>query len=336
MILILLILFLLPAQSSAVDEDSLKEALDAVILPYYNNQIVFGAFKGIGGLSLSYAKLEFSNEKGALIISSGRTESHVKYAELIYDLSQAGYSIYILDHRGQGFSTRLLDDPQKGYVEIFDDYVTDLKIFVDTIVNSKYHLKRFVLAHSMGGTIATLYAQKHPHDFDGLILCAPMLQIDTGALPQAVVTLLANGLTALGRGEAYVPGRGGYDPDKPFEGNDLTHSQTRYSMNKELISRHPEIALGGPTNRWLKEALKAGRRAGEEAMKIEIPVLLLQAGADRVVKPGGQDEFCGKAKNCVKVIMADANHEILMEADKTRDEALTHILNFLNKHASTN
>src|SRR5262245_46854208 len=37
---------------------------------------------------------------GAVVICSGRTECMLKYQELIYDLYEAGYSVYIFDHRG--------------------------------------------------------------------------------------------------------------------------------------------------------------------------------------------------------------------------------------------
>ena len=37
------------------------------------------------------------------------------------------------DHRGQGLSGRMLDNPQPGYVESFDDYVQDFKQFYDEL-----------------------------------------------------------------------------------------------------------------------------------------------------------------------------------------------------------
>ena len=81
-------------------------------------------------VDIYYRKFEIkppAEEVGAIVISNGRTESMAGYPELIWDLHQQGYSVYILDHRGQGFSTRLLPDPQKSYVEKFEDYVDDLR-----------------------------------------------------------------------------------------------------------------------------------------------------------------------------------------------------------------
>lgn len=335
-ILTLLVLIFSCSHGFAVTEESLHTALDADILPFYTTQLQSGVFEGKDDVPISYVKLEMPGEKGALVISGGRTESHIKYAELIYDLRQAGFSIYILDHRGQGFSGRMLDDPHKGHVESFEDYVTDLKTFVDTVVNARNHPARFILAHSMGATMAVIYAARHPDDFDGLILCAPMLQLNTRLIPEVVALFLANGVTVLGMGNAYVPGGAKYDPFGPFEENELTHSQIRFSIRRELISRHPQIALRGPTNRWLRESLKAARQARDTAVKIEVPVLLLQAEMDTAVRPKGQDEFCRRTKDCTKVALAGARHEILLERDDVRDKALAYILDFLNKHASPN
>jgi len=55
-----------------------------------------------------------SNEKAAIVISTGRTEAAIKYKELIYDLYNNGYSIYIHDHRGQGLSGRMLENHDMG------------------------------------------------------------------------------------------------------------------------------------------------------------------------------------------------------------------------------
>jgi lysophospholipase len=133
---------------------------------------------------------------------------------------------------------------------------------------------------------------------------------------------------AFGRGEEYAPDRSGYDPAAPFEKNDVTHSRSRFEMNKEMISRRPEIALGGPTNRWVKESIRAGRLATRRASRLLVPALLLQAGADEIVRPGGQDRLCRAAPQCRKIVFAGAAHEILMETDLIRDQGLAEIRSF--------
>jgi lysophospholipase len=314
----------------AVSENNLETDFETVILPFYKNQLQRGEFEGKGGVAISYAKLEIPDERGALVICSGRTESYIKYAEFMYDLRETGFSIYILDHRGQGFSGRMLDDPQKGHVERFEDYDADLKTFLDTVVNARDHAKRFILAHSMGGTIAVMYAVRHPEDLDGLILSSPMLEINTSPLPRIMASLIANTMTVVGMGGAYVPGGGSYKPDKPFEENDVTHSEARYTMARKLVSLHPQIAMGAPTNRWLRESLKAVRQARESAAELGVPVLALQAEMDVVTGPEVIDEFCGNVRDCARVVLTGARHEILMETDEIRDKALASILDFLN------
>jgi hypothetical protein len=94
--------------------------------------------------------------------------------------------------------------------------------------------------------------------------------------------------------------------------------------------------LGSSTNQWFREALKAARQATESADALRLPVLLLQAEMDAVVRPDAQDEFCRKAKDCTRITQPGARDEILMERDEVRGRALDHILDFLNAHAPAN
>ncbi|MDE6965055.1 MAG: alpha/beta hydrolase, partial [Lachnospiraceae bacterium] len=45
-------------------------------------------------------------EKGAIVISHGFSESIEKYKEVIYYFVSAGYRVYLADHRGHGRSLR--------------------------------------------------------------------------------------------------------------------------------------------------------------------------------------------------------------------------------------
>jgi len=330
--LLLLCIFLTPSICLAVNENELHTALADRILPFYDHQLRHGEFKGQENLPIYYAMLEVPRERGAIIILSGRSESCIKYAELIYDLRQVGFSIYILDHRGQGFSDRMLADPLKGHVERFDDYVTDLKTFIDSVVNTRSHPNRFLLAHSMGGAVAAIYAARYIDDLDGLILSSPMFKIGKGPVSQALMVFMLRVFLKLGKGEDYIYGNKRFNPEAPFAGNNLTHSQARYEMNKILRLRHPEIKLGAPTNRWVLEALEATCKSRQAASKIKIPVLLFEAEDDTVVDSSGLEEFHRLAENSVKILFNGSYHEILMERDDIRDKAKAHILEFLDHH----
>jgi lysophospholipase len=316
----------------SIGETNYQEEFAHNVLPYFETGIS-GSFRGTEGVDVTWMKFEVEDEKGALVILTGRGESSAKYAEVVYDLRDLRLSIYLMDHLGQGLSGRILADPEKGYVQSFDDYVRDVKTFVDTVVDARPHSVRFLLAHSMGACIATLYAERYQRDFDAIVLSSPMMEIDTAPYPEFIAYALVSIRVALDQGGEYAPDRHGYDPHLPFEGNDVTHSRARFEMNKAMIARRPESALGGPTNRWVMEAMRAGRIARREARRLVVPTLLLQAGEDEVVQSGGQDDLCREAPRCRKIVLAGASHEILMETDRIRDPAFAEIRSFLRSQS---
>lgn len=72
-------------------------------------------------------------------------------------ISFTAADVMIIDHRGQGRSGRLLSDTHRGHVVNFSDYVDDLAALWQQQVVPGHWRKRFILAHSMGGAIATLF-----------------------------------------------------------------------------------------------------------------------------------------------------------------------------------
>ncbi len=80
----------------------------------------------------------------------------------------------IIDHRGQGAPERMLSDTHRGHVVNFSDYSDDLAAFWQQQVAPGRWRKRFILAHSMGGAIATLFLQRYHRIVDAMALCAPM------------------------------------------------------------------------------------------------------------------------------------------------------------------
>jgi len=237
-----------------------------------------------------------------------------------------------MEHRGQGESGRLLADPQKQHVVDFDDYVTDLGTYLDTFVKARAHAKTYLLAHSLGGAIATTYMERHPCAFDAAALSSPMYQINTAPYAEWEAFFLSGVYDTIFKGNDYVQGRGPYDPSETFEANTVTRSRDRWTMNHLLWLAHPEIQVGGPTNRWIHEAIEGDIALRAEAALLTTPTLLFKAGADQIVVTSAQDEVCAKARSCTKIAYAGAQHEILQETDDVRGAALSAALTFFAAH----
>lgn len=303
--------------------------------PFWHQHVTQGNFAGVDNIDIYYAWCMPENPIGSVAISSGRIESLIKYKELVFDLYQAGYSVFIHDHRGQGLSARMTKNAHQGYVDDFDDYVTDFKTFYERVIKPKSATKPYLLCHSMGSAIGALYTLAHPADFDRAVLCAPMFGIRP-ALPPWFAKMLVNSHLHLNKllsdSPWYFWGQGDYQ-ERGFVTNVLTHSESRYKIFCEEYRAKPEVNLGGVTGRWLAEAVVAMNTILERAPEISLPVLLLQAGADKVVDNKSQQKVVDRLPNCTFVKVDGARHEILMEAERYRAPAIEQILQFFQVSA---
>ncbi|MCU0700517.1 MAG: alpha/beta fold hydrolase [Myxococcaceae bacterium] len=288
-----------------------------------------GSFKGVADVDIAYLVHRVPNEKAAVVLLTGRTEPIRKYAELLDDLQRAGFSTFAMDHRGQGASGRLLPNPQRGYVVSFDDYVTDLHTFITTVVRPATSKKVFVVAHSMGGAVAVLANDLYPADADGLVLSSPMLEINTGAFPAPIASTLGAAACGASDGAAYAIGSSDFREETDFEKSTVTKSLPRFEWKRLLFNEAPELRLGGITWRWLCESLTASSYAEQLGRYSATPTLILQAGQDSIVKPGGQKRYCDAAPACQLTVIDEALHEHFAERDALRNRAVERTLKFL-------
>ena len=113
-------------------EDELRgPTVPAAIDGFWTSRGEARPLRGEGGLRLEarrFLQPDRAAEQGAIVLVSGRTESMLKYKEVVHDLFRNGWSVYIHDHRGQGLSDRepaVRATPDIGHVERFDDFVRD-------------------------------------------------------------------------------------------------------------------------------------------------------------------------------------------------------------------
>jgi len=261
---------------------------------------------------------------GTVLLLSGRSEFMEKYAETIEDLNRRGFHVYSFDWRGQGLSTRGLEDRHKGYVGNYSEYIRDLDQFVAEILQPHAPGPLISLSHSMGGHIFLRYLHDHPGVFQKAVLVSPMVDIYTPPVPKPLTVWLTRLARRLRQTQAYAPGEGCYRPPDPdrFKTNTLTTDLKRYLVTAAAVDGNPDLALGGVTYGWLAatfESIDILNRP-DYLGAIPTPILMVTAGADRVVPAEAQKKVCRTMPDCRLELIPGAYHEILMEADRFRDQ----------------
>jgi lysophospholipase len=291
---------------------------------------VDGYFNGVDDVRIYYKYfLQDSVEKGAIVISDGRTEAAVKYKEVIFDLFNNGYSVYIHDHRGQGFSGRMADDPDMGYVDNFRYYIDDLKYYFDNFVTPHNHKNIFLLAHSMGGAIGVTFLEEYPGYFNAAAFSSPMLGFD---FPNCLIAGLLSGDEP-----KYAWGQTGYSEGvEGFSENTLTGSEVRYNRMNQIFDEEPEARLGGATFQWANRSCKQYDVIFNNISNIKTPLILFSAGDEEIVSSSAHNDFINElnslGKNAKAYLVDGAKHELLIEKDQIRIAVLTKILDFYERY----
>ncbi len=306
-------------------DNSIIEKINA----FYNTGVE-GTFVGKKNIEIYYKYFlqdSAKKEKGAILISDGRTEAVVKYKEVIYDLFMNGYSIYIHDHRGQGFSGRMISDSDMGFIDEFQNYIDDMKQFYDSIIAPKNHKSKYLLAHSMGGAIGIIYLEQHPNDFKAAAFSSPMLGF---SFPTCLVVSVL-----LSDEPEYAIGNKNYkDGIEPFAENTLTNSKIRYNRMLDVFEEYPKAKLGGASYQWVNKSCTAFDYIFENYKNIKTPVILFSGGEEEIVDPSAHNKFIEKlisnGQNAKGYFVDGAKHELFIEKDVVRKQVLTKIFNFYN------
>jgi lysophospholipase len=342
---------------------SLKQILD-----FYKSNSKRETFEGVDGIQITYDYFPVEGSQRALIISHGTGESSIRYAEVVYDLlnNNIPYSIYVINHRGHGFSQRLIgknknwnpnwkvieiekeevQEYRKIYVKNFEDYVKDFGSLV-SIIKQKYKFEKITaLGHSLGGAVIARYVEQNPEELERMILSAPMFSI-IGLMGADNIDFISKSVISVSdtfSSQGYALGGGGstfnhlitkYDTEENTL-NYYTTSYNRFFMKKYILQENPETSLGGLTWGFVDAIYEVVQDIRNDAQKIKIPTLIFQAEFDDYVHPSGQNTVCDqinlKSPNlCNLIMIGNAKHELLLVRDKVRNQVMAQILESLGK-----
>lgn len=260
------------------------------------------------------------DSRGTVAVFTGRAEFIERYFEVIGELLSRGFDVVALDWRGQGLSQRQLRDRHKGHIDDFDIYQTDIEALVAHVLAPLCPKPWFALAHSMGGAILLSHARKGASPFERLVAVAPMVSL-AGVPIQRTAALGAEVLDIIGFGGAYIPG-GGPTPIffRPFSETALTSDKVRYARTAAIVKAAPDLGIGDPTIGWTNAAFRQMRQFADPDFprRTFTPLLIIAAGADRVVSTPDVEIFASRLKAGRFITLPHARHEILMERDVFR------------------
>lgn len=275
-----------------------------------------------------------------LLLLTGRADFLEKWADAFAELHALGFAIASCDWRGQGGSTRAVDNGA-GHIDSFDSWVADLDHIAGWAAEALAPARWFLFAHSMGGQILTRWlaagrlAQSPLASLaDGVVLSSPLFGIAGRPLVNRLVELVAGIEVRRGHASRFAWGQQPYGESQRAQQrmHDLTSDRARFDDEGRWLLLHPELAVGGVSWGWLDAFARSRRQLARDGLgAIRLPLLALLAGAETVVDNGATRRALGRLPQARIRVIDGARHEILRESDRLRTAAHRCISGFVQE-----
>jgi alpha-beta hydrolase superfamily lysophospholipase len=256
--------------------------------------------KGSEG-DVSVAVWDHPDPARIVVIAHGYGEHIGRYSHVAEALVQRGAAVYGPDHLGHGHS-----DGEPALVADFERVVDDLQRVVKLAREQHPGLPLVLIGHSMGGLIATRYAQRHAEELAGLVLSGPAV-----GLAPVIAGWLA-------------------EPELPSDPIDVA-VLSRDATVGQAYANDPLVWHGG----WKRPTLEAFV-AADEAIAAgpgfgDLPTLYVHGAADElvpmvVVQPAVERL---KGSDFTERIVPEARHETFNETNK--EETLGAVADFVDR-----
>ncbi|TCD54352.1 alpha/beta hydrolase [Alloscardovia theropitheci] len=287
----------------------------------------------------------------SIVMLNGFTETVEHMIEIAYYFWQAGYDIYIPEHRGHGLSPRDVDDLGVIWIDDYRRYVADVEKLIQSVVRP--HAQQafgdkapvYVYGHSMGGGIAIALAEHAPSLVDKYVLTCPMVA-PRSTLPDWLTKVVAS-VGAIFKSKSRIyPSRKQLEFNTIFDENyarGLNHGRALWLHEHRCAVETSQMYA--PSYGWLKAAINLTQyiRRPENESRITSDILMFYVENDAWVSTEQQEAFYkevnelaesnGRPAPVTAYKMPHSRHE--MEAEKTEvvHEMVDTILDFLGYRA---
>ena len=248
---------------------------------------------------------------GHVIFIHGLADHCGRYEELANRLGTIGLATIAIDLNGHGLSAG-----HRAYVHDFDDYLADLDVLREQADREFAGTPRLLMGHSMGATVAALWAIKRRPKLTGLILSSGAFA--RGADISPVLARLSHVIAAVAPRLATVK----LDPTL------ITRDVGRATDYRD----DPLVDHDGIRARTGSQLLKAIDRLMQQAGTIDVPTLMFHGTDDQITNPAGSQmlfDRLGSRDKSLK-LYDGLFHETLNELE--REQVYDDLLRWINKH----
>lgn len=255
-----------------------------------------GSFMGAGGVALFEQSWQpVGAPRAVLVVHHGLKDHSTRYGEFAARMVAQGFAVYAYDMRGHGRSAG-----QRATLDDFDDLVADLGTFMDRVRLQQPAVPVFLLGHSVGGCVVTLYTLQRRPSLAGLVVLAPALRIDRMPI-EAAATPLAGALA----------------PNFPV----VNTPDEDFSRSPEVVQEmvvDPLVYHSVGPARTAAALLDAIGTVWSLADTLDVPLLGVHGTADRLTDPRGTAELVRRARNPdhTLVLYRGLVHDLIHEPER--------------------
>jgi len=234
------------------------------------------------------------------------------YAWAAEQLTAAGCAVYALDLRGRGRS-----GGPRLYVDDIAEYLADVDALLTHARSREPGLPVFLLGHSAGGVISTVYTLDHQAALAGLICESFAFKV---AAPDFVLTIV-KWLARLAPRLPVLRLRTADFSRDPAAVQAMVDDPT--GVHREAQPAATVAAL-----------LAGAERLDREFTRITLPVLIMHGTADKVTRPAGSQQFFDTAGSADKTLKLYEQHSHDLLNDYGRDTVIADITGWIDAHLS--
>lgn len=264
------------------------------------------------GLAVSYKNWNAADTPKALVVLAHGFNSHSGYFQWTAEqLTAQDYEVYGIDFPGRGNS-----DGERYYIADYEQFVKELDKLVDIAQTAHPGLPTFLLGHSAGGVLSSVYTLEHQDKLSGFICESFAFQVPAPDFALAVL----KGLSHLFP-HAHV---------LRLNNEDFSRDQAVV----DFMNTDPLIAHEVQPTKTVQQLALADERLKAEMPTIKLPLLIMHGTADKATKPSGSQYFYDAASSADKTLKLYDGHYHDLLNDTDREIVMQDILSWLNRRVN--